>query len=86
MKWKEVPAAIAEMQLNNLTSEQLAIVRHLVSAAETTYDERAHRTMIDDSSKEIWTDCADASKRLWDRVREERLSRDVQQSLNVTIA
>ena len=76
MKWKEVPAAIAEMELGNLTSEQLAVVRHLVSAAETAYDERARLTTVDESSKKIWTSCADASEILWSRVREERLKRE----------
>tara|TARA_A100000172_G_scaffold8597_1_gene4702 strand:+ start:447 stop:689 length:243 start_codon:yes stop_codon:yes gene_type:complete len=76
MKWSEVPAAIAEMELGNLTSEQLAVVRHLAMAAETAYDERARLTTVDESSKEIWTGCADASQVLWSRVREERQSRE----------
>ena len=74
MLWKEVPDAIAQMELKNLTTEQLTVIRHLVAEAEAGFDERAH-CALDELAKDLWRACANAAFGLTNRVREERLSR-----------
>ena len=74
MRRKEIPTAIAEMKLENLTREQLAVLRHLTEEAEAGFDERI-RHAEEDSSRDFWKKCANAAFVLTDRVNEERLSR-----------
>ena len=74
MRRNEVAAAIAEMELENLTREQLAVMRHLTEEAEAGFDERT-RHAEDKSTKDLWISCANAAFVLTDRVNEERLSR-----------
>ena len=74
MKRSEIPAAITEMKLENLTREQLAVLRHLTEEAEAGFDERT-RHAEDKSTKDLWISCANAAFVLTDRVNKERLSR-----------
>ena len=74
MRRNEVAAAIAEMELENLTREQLAVMRHLTEEAEAGFDERT-RYAEDKSSKDLWISCANAAFVLTDRVLRESLSR-----------
>jgi len=74
MRRNEVAAAIAQMELKNLTREQLAVMRHLSEEAEAGFDERI-RHAEDKSSKDLWITCANAAFVLTDRVLTESLSR-----------
>ena len=74
MRRKEIPIAIAEMKLENLTREQLAVMRHLSEEAEAGFDERI-RHSEEDSSRDFWKKCANATFVLTDRVLRENLSR-----------
>ena len=74
MRRNEMAAAIAEMKLENLTREQLAVMRHLSEEAEAGFDERI-RHAEDESSKDLWITCANAAFVLTDRVLRENLSR-----------
>ncbi len=74
MRRKEIPTAIAEMKLENLTKEQLAVMAHLSEEAEAGFDERI-RHSEENSSRDFWEKCANATFVLTNRVLRENLSR-----------
>lgn len=61
---------IADMDVSNLTDEQIEVIRQLTRRAEDGFDKRASLAVTDDV-KSIANSCAEACMKLLDRLRVE---------------
>lgn len=72
----ELRNATAEMDLSNLTDEQIEVIRRLALRAEADSFERSNRAVNDDA-RNGWGSLADAIGRLLGRLDNEKENREV---------